>query len=218
MGIQGFLLITSILTSVNAAMIEIERIDVFDASGAPLGTAPRPKAHREGLWHRAAIVFLFSPDGRLLVQRRQHTKDVCPGAFDVSVAEHLVSGESFESGAIRGLKEELGISGARLDPLGGVRKVCTEIRALGIKDCEFQQSFRTTFSGPIQPDWDEVLAVRFMSLDEVETAFRKDPEAYTPWFRRCAVELGLLGSSKLGSSKLGSPKLGSSKLGLSKTR
>lgn len=83
----------------------IEQFDIFDETGAPLGVAPRARAHREGLWHRAANVFLFYSNGHLLIQRRQWDKDVWPGAWDLSVAEHLKPGETFKEAALRGFAE-----------------------------------------------------------------------------------------------------------------
>ena len=51
-------------------MASEEVFETFDAAGAPTGTAPRSRVHREGLWHRAANVLLFRSDGRLIVQQR----------------------------------------------------------------------------------------------------------------------------------------------------
>jgi len=179
-----------------------ELFDIFDEKGAPLGLASRVKVHREGIWHRASNVFLFYPDGRLLIQRRQLSKDVCPGAWDVSAAEHLQPGETYEQGAIRGLREELGVENVTLEPFGKVTKSRLDVVAAGIKDYEFQQSFRAVYAGPVSPDAAEVMATRMVGLSELEAAFLEDPEAYTPWFRQRAVELQLFRSKQLeGSSR-----------------
>jgi isopentenyl-diphosphate delta-isomerase len=85
-----------------------EFFDTFDAGGNPTGIAPRLRVHREGLWHCAANVFLFRSDGRLIVQQRNQGKDVCPGAWDLSVAEHLKPGETYEQGARRGCEKNWG--------------------------------------------------------------------------------------------------------------
>jgi isopentenyl-diphosphate delta-isomerase type 1 len=169
----------------------VEHFDIFDELGNPLGTASRTKVHREGLWHRASNVFLFRPDGQLLIQRRQLSKDVWPGAWDVSAAEHLKPGETFEQGAIRGLHEELGVAEVRLESVGSVTKSRLEDIESGVRDYEFQQSFRAIYAGPISPDLSEVMETRMVSLAELEVEFQEQPEAYTPWFRQRAVELQL---------------------------
>ena len=168
-----------------------ERLEIFDEDGNPRGLGPRSRAHREGLWHRAANVFLFRPDGELLIQRRQSTKDVWPGAWDVSAAEHLHPGETFEQGAIRGLKEELGVTGVALEPIGDVARSRLDDEASGIRDYEFQQSFITTYAGPVSPDPNEVLEARTISLAELAAAFRTSPGEYTPWFRQRVDTLNL---------------------------
>lgn len=98
-----------------------EQFETFDDTGEPMGLVPRSRVHREGLWHRAVHVYLFRSDGRLLLQRRQRDKDICPGAWDLSAAEHLKPGETFRQGAIRGLQEELNVKGVELTPLGDIR-------------------------------------------------------------------------------------------------
>jgi isopentenyldiphosphate isomerase len=166
--------------------------EIFDEAGVRCGTAPREDAHRLGLWHRASNVFLFCPDGLLLIQRRQMTKDVLPGAWDLSVAEHLQPGESFEAGAARGLREELGVLVTDLEPLGSIVKSRLEIERLGIKDYEFQQTFRASFDGAVSPAVDEVMETRCIAVSELAAKFGERPEKFTPWLHQRAEELGIL--------------------------
>jgi len=171
-----------------------EEIEILDAAGRPAGRAPRARAHREGLWHRAANVFLFDHDGRLLVQRRAQSKDVCPGAWDLSVAEHLEPGESYAEGAARGLREELGVSGVVLEPLGGVRPCRIEMDEPFVRDFEFQQSFRGTLDAEVVPDPQEVAEIGHCTLAELAAAMVRTPDRFTPWFRLGLSDLRLLAS------------------------
>ena len=157
-----------------------EQFEIFDAAGNALGMAPRSRVHREGLWHRAANIFLFRSDSRLLVQRRHETKDVFPGAWDLSVTEHLIPGESYEQGAARGLREELGVENVPLTPLGGVAKSRLEIVADDIRDYELQQSFRGVFDGPVAPNPREVSEIRLLCLEELAIAFANDRKNLRP--------------------------------------
>lgn len=170
-----------------------EQFDTFSETGERLGTEYRSIVHREGIWHRASNVFVFFPDGRLLIQRRQLSKDVCPGAWDVSAAEHLKPGETFEEGALRGLEEELGISGVSLEPYGEVAKSRLDMPELGIRDFEFQQSFRTMYEGLIHANPEEVLEIRKIELESLEVEMTRQPDRFTPWFHRRARELELFG-------------------------
>lgn len=166
--------------------------ETFDEQGAVLGNFSRSEVHRKGLWHRASNVFLFRSSGDLLIQRRQYDKDVCPGLWDLSAAEHLQPGETFEQGAIRGLWEELGVEGITLELLGSVTKSCLEIPESQIRDYEFQQSFRAFYDGPVSPDITEVSEISTMNLEELRRSFHDNPESYTPWFRERAEELKLV--------------------------
>jgi isopentenyldiphosphate isomerase len=168
-----------------------EYFETFDETGEPLGIVLRDEAHRKGYWHRAANIFVFVPDGGLLIQRRQFSKDIWPGAWDVSAAEHLRPGESFEEGALRGLSEELGIVDAVLEPYGGITKFRLEVVDSGIKDYEFQQSFRTIYDGSVSPDASEVMDIRVVGLPALKAWFLRRPEDFTPWFRQRAADLDL---------------------------
>jgi isopentenyl-diphosphate Delta-isomerase len=182
-----------------------ELFETFDASGNAAGVAPRSRVHREGLWHRAASVFLFRSDGRLVVQRRQWNKDVCPGAWDLSVAEHLKPGETYEQGAIRGLREELGVEQVVLERLGSVTRARLDLVERGLKDYELQQSFRGVFDGELSPDSGEVFEVATLDLAALCVGFTTRPDDYTPWFRSSAIRLGLCSKPSSGSVPTAKP-------------
>lgn len=169
-----------------------ELFETFDVSGEPAGLVERSAVHAQGLWHRAAHVWLFTSDGRLHIQRRAAHKDVCADLWDFSVGEHLRPGESYADGAQRGLAEELGVTDVRLEPLGEERHMQLEIAAAGLKDFEMQRSFRGRYDGPVAPDPDEVAEVRLITLDALQTWLARAPGEFTPWFVTDVVELGIL--------------------------
>lgn len=170
-----------------------ELFETLDADGNPTGLAPRSRVHREGLWHRAVNVFLFRSDGRLIVQQRHPGKDVYPGTWDLSVAEHLKPGETYEQGALRGLREELGVQDVALERIGNVAQVRLDVAEKGIKDYELQQSFRGIFDGELRPDPKEVSAVDIVDMPDLAVAFASRPGEFTPWLRATAVRLGFCG-------------------------
>ncbi len=77
-----------------------ELFETFNDNDEPTGLVSRGRVHRLGLWHKASNVFLFRPDGQLITQRRHDSKDVWPGAWDLSVAEHLKPREDFLADAL----------------------------------------------------------------------------------------------------------------------
>ena len=87
-------------------MVE-EHLGIVNEHNEAMGRKRRQTAHQSGLWHRGATS--FSSDGTLMVQRRVHPRDAYPHALDSPISEHLRTGGSYPDGAIRGLREELGV-------------------------------------------------------------------------------------------------------------
>lgn len=69
-----------------------EMLEVCDEHNQVTGLVKRGVVHKEGLRHRAVNVLLFTPDGKLLLQRRSAAKDVCPNRCGAAAAtRHAVT-------------------------------------------------------------------------------------------------------------------------------
>lgn len=90
-----------------------EMLDVCDENGVPVGeTISREQAHKEGVCHRTAHVWIVrkkEEKWQILLQKRSMHKDSFPGCLDTSSAGHVPAGEEPLESALRELKEELGI-------------------------------------------------------------------------------------------------------------
>jgi len=170
-----------------------ELLQTYTKNGEPLTLVARSRVHQQGLWHKAANVFLLNSEDQLLIQKRAQAKDVCPGLWDLSVAEHLSPSESFEAAAVRGLEEELGVRGVSLNQLGAPVSVVHVLEKLDIRDHEFQQAFWGRFDGDFVIDPLEVAEAEYIDLRSLEIDVRTNPGRYTPWFRR---SLPLLSKSR----------------------
>lgn len=93
----------------------MEYLDIVDETGTPTGTiVSRTEAHRQGILHRTAHVWLVrKKEGKLeiLLQKRSDDKDSFPGRYDKSSAGHIPAGVDYIPSALRELKEELGVDG-----------------------------------------------------------------------------------------------------------
>jgi len=91
--------------------MEKEYVDIVDENNNIIGKVTRKEADIKVLRLRASRVFVFNSRGEFLIHKRASTRLRYPDYWDFGVAETLISGESYESGAIRGLMEELNITG-----------------------------------------------------------------------------------------------------------
>jgi len=156
-----------------------ELFDIVDERNNVIGQELRTVAHRRGLWHRSVNVFLFTRDGKLLVQRRSKTKETFPGALDCSVGEHARAGEICAQTAVRGLQEEVGVAGIELTPL------MEFIVPSHIYDNEIGQ----LYEGIVEPadvrfDPGEIENVAYYSLDELLARQQSKSDSYSRWFEQ----------------------------------
>ncbi|MBQ6679004.1 MAG: serine hydrolase [Lachnospiraceae bacterium] len=92
----------------------MEWFDICDENGIPTGkTVSREQAHREGILHRTAHVWVIRKENgryQILLQKRSEIKDSFPGLYDTSSAGHIPAGCEPPASAVRELQEELGIT------------------------------------------------------------------------------------------------------------
>ena len=103
-----------------------EHVDILDEQGNPTGEfCLKSEAHSKGLLHPTVHVWLYTSDGRVLIQQRGKNKATHPLLWDVSVAGHVGAGEEIVTAAIREVKEEVGltISETDLESLGTFKAV-----------------------------------------------------------------------------------------------
>ncbi len=145
-----------------------------------LGTDTRENCHAgRGRRHRAYTVLLFH-GGKLLLQQRSSKKLLWPGAWDVSYTSHVYPGETYQQAAARKGIQELG---ARVPVLADVHSFVYFAPQGENAENEFCRVLVGDFDGMVTPNPDEMAAVRWATLEEVEADLKSDPERFTPWFK-----------------------------------
>ncbi|MGD2143624.1 MAG: NUDIX domain-containing protein [Anaerolineae bacterium] len=154
-----------------------EKLDVVNEDNEVVGQERRSIIHSSGLWHRGVHVLLFTPDRRLLVQRRSRAHEAFPGAWDCSISEHLRIGESYLDGAIRGLREELSLGPIPLTHLLRLKM------NYGPNDNMINDLYEGTCrdKSPI-PAPDEIERIAFHTVPEIKRMIRSRQSSFTPWF------------------------------------
>eukprot|EP00037_Helgoeca_nana_P033508 m.418236 g.418236 ORF g.418236 m.418236 type:complete len:202 (-) comp30820_c0_seq1:356-961(-) len=169
-----------------------EIFDVCDNTNTVIRRAPRATVHAEGLFHRSVQVVVCDAAGQMLLQRRAPTKDVAPGCWDLSCAEHLQPSESYGDAATRGLHEELGIKASAAVGLTQVLPMFlqeNEYPAVGKFDREFVECWLLSdYEGAIVLDGVEVVESKWLPAKEVMKFASTDTLA-APWFRDTMARL-----------------------------
>lgn len=86
-----------------------DKLEVVDQDGNVLRIEERGKVHKEGLLHRETHVWLYTPDGKLIFQKRAKDVDTFPELLDATVGGHVEVGDDHLDTAIKEAKEEAGI-------------------------------------------------------------------------------------------------------------
>lgn len=154
-----------------------EQFDVINEQDEVIGQAARSLVHAQGLWHRGVHVFLFTPEGKLLIQKRSADRKQYASLWDCSVSEHVKAGENYTEAAQRGLFEELGLENIPAEPL--VRFKMT----YGPNDNEIS----TLFRGRVDParvcfDPGEIERVDYRHLDELQVILQDKTIPLSHWF------------------------------------
>lgn len=101
-----------------AAKTKPEMVDILDKKDKIFKTMDRAEALKNGLRHRYVQVLVFNQKGEMWVQWRSRNRTICPRQFGGSASGSVMSGETYEQAAHRELKEEMGITKAKIQLIG----------------------------------------------------------------------------------------------------
>jgi isopentenyldiphosphate isomerase len=144
----------------------MEMVDVIDAEGRTVGTVSRQEMRCRRLPHRCVYILVFSRRGELFVHLRTPTKDVYPGYWDVTIGGVLAAGETFDEGAIREGREELGVD-INPEPLFPFRYEDSSSVVHGMV-------YRAVHDGPFQLQAEEIVRGEFLPLAEVTVRIQRE--------------------------------------------
>jgi len=156
-----------------------ERIDILDSKGNFTSkTAMKSEAHTYGWFHATVHIWLYTRENQILLQQRGSSKKTYPGLWDVSVAGHILAGESIEDAALREIEEEIGwkIRRENLQKIA-VRKGMRSHKN-GIQDNEFYHVFLvelTTQLRNLKKQDEEVDDLQLFNLDILKGTNEKFP-------------------------------------------
>ena len=94
----------------------MEMFDVLNEMGEFTGrVATRDECHKEGLYHKAVVLFVINSKNQVLIQQRNRKKKMWPNKWDITAGGHVDTLEFGYEAVIREAKEEISIDVAERD-------------------------------------------------------------------------------------------------------
>ncbi len=160
---------------------ESEELILVDRDDVEIGYLSKAACHDgAGVLHRAFSLFIFNPDGELLLQQRSAQKRLWPMFWSNSCCSHPRRGESMRLAVNRRLSQELGMRSrlkflykfcyhAPFDARGSERELCWV--------------YVGTSADPVRANRNEIAAWRFVDPGELNAEIEAEPDRFTPWLK-----------------------------------
>ena len=157
-----------------------EFVVLVDQNDQKLGLMEKQQAHVAGLLHRAFSVFIFNSKGELMIQQRAASKYHSPTLWTNTCCSHPRDNETYEQAAHRRLEEEMGFDCELEYKFNFIYKAHLENDLI---EHELDHVFIGTFDNEPKLNPDEVMAYRWVELDDLKKDMEKNPQNYTAWFK-----------------------------------
>ena len=157
-----------------------EFVVLVDQDDQKLGLMEKQQAHVAGLLHRAFSVFVFNSNGELMIQQRAASKYHSPTLWTNTCCSHPRYNETYEQAAHRRLQEEMGFDCDLEFKFSFIYKAHLEN---DLTEHELDHVFIGTFDDEPNLNPEEVMAYRWVELDDLKKDMEKNPQNYTAWFK-----------------------------------
>jgi isopentenyl-diphosphate Delta-isomerase len=158
-----------------------EQLILVDSSDREIGFLAKADAHLgRGTLHRAFSLFVFNPEGELLLQQRAKSKRLWPGYWSNTCCSHPRRGEKMDSAIRRRLQEEFGLS-AELEFLFKFQYQ-TQYDAQGAEH-ELCWVYAGRSAERPRANVHEIAAWRYVTPHALQAEIARAPETFTPWFK-----------------------------------
>lgn len=150
-------------------------IDWVDEADRPIRKIARGRVFEVGAKFRVVHIFVFNPQGELLLQQLGRHRERNPLKWGSSVAGYLHAGEAYADGASRRLREELDLD----TPLVKHGSIFMQ----DLSSTKFITLYTTVAEDPHIAEPGHIEAVRFWPQAEVLEELSRNPDQFTETFR-----------------------------------
>ncbi|GAA3588941.1 isopentenyl-diphosphate Delta-isomerase [Klugiella xanthotipulae] len=172
-----------------------EDVVLVDDAGTPIGTASKLSIHgTDTALHLAFSCHLTNQHGEMLVTRRALSKAAWPGVWTNSFCGHPLPAESMIAAVERRAYHELGVTLERIEPILPLfRYRATD--PSGVVENEICPVYSAYTTDALEVNPHEVVEHRWVRPDDLRTAVRAAPWAFSPWFVLQMEHLGYVEAS-----------------------
>ena len=157
-----------------------EQVILVDENDRVLGSMAKLEAHKKGVLHRAFSIFLFNSNGELLLQKRALTKYHSAGLWTNTCCSHPRPNESTDDAATRRLSEEMGLVVPLTYKTNFVYKAKFDNN---LTEHEFDHVYTGVTDLNPALNTDEVDSYKWLSLPDVKSQIKSEPDSFTVWFK-----------------------------------
>jgi len=157
-----------------------EKVILVNENDEEIGTMPKMEAHEKARLHRAFSVFIMNGKGETMLQQRAAHKYHSPLLWTNTCCSHQRLGESNIEAGTRRLSEEMGFVVELKELFSFIYKAPFDN---GLTEHELDHVMMGVFEGNPKINPDEVMAYKWMGLDDIKKDIGQHPENYTVWFK-----------------------------------
>jgi 15-cis-phytoene synthase len=162
------------------------------------GEMDKMEAHEKNLLHRAFSIFIFNPQGKMLLQQRAKSKYHSGGLWTNACCSHPMPGETTLQAANRRLMQEMGFTTKLTKAFSFTYNTSF---SNGLHEHEYDHVYTGVYDAEIIPDTDEVMNYCYKTIPEIQSDIAQKPAMYTEWFKIALPKLiEYLGQSAVESN------------------
>ena len=152
-------------------------VDLFDNE---IGCGEKLETHVKNQLHRAFSLFIVH-DGKMLIQKRALDKYHSGGLWANACCSHPRWGETLSDAVQKRMEEELGIPQGTCKPQE-LFSFNYFSQYQGLSEYEIDHVFLTDYQGEIKADQDEIMELRWISLEDLQVELQEKPQSFSTWF------------------------------------
>jgi isopentenyl-diphosphate delta-isomerase len=158
----------------------MEKVVLVDEQDNNLGEMEKMEAHRKGVLHRAFSIFIFNDQNELLLQQRAAEKYHSGGLWTNTCCSHQRINETNIEAGKRRLMEEMGFATELEEKFNFIYRAELDQDLI---EHELDHVLFGRYNDVADFNTDEVMAVKFVNLDDLEQDMQLRPDLYTAWFK-----------------------------------